>query len=186
MRRTVKVALRAALREMASQGVWLCSTKALARLAGVDAGSLRVVVARDEELQGMRVGKSHFLNPFAQKPMQALAQLAPVFRKHSHYYLSLESVLHEHDWISQIPNRLTFVTNGSSAVYETPLGVLEFNRVSTKKFEESRMSETVFDAHRLIFVASPELALRDLKAIGRSVDLVREPGMDGSDLEVQR
>ncbi len=175
MRKTTKARVREAMREMAEQGMWLCSARALARYAQVDIRDFRVAVWRDAELSAARVGRTHFINPYAVLPTHALAQLAPAFRKNSNYYLSLESVLHEHDWISQIPNRLTFVTDGKASVYETPLGVLEFSRVSAKGFQNHRMAETEFDPHKLIFVATPEQALRDLQAIGRSLDLVRRP-----------
>lgn len=188
MRKTTRSRVRDALREMAECGVWLCSARALARLAQVDIRDFRVAAWRDSELASARVGRTHFVNPYAVLPTHALAQLAPAFRKNSNYYLSLESVLHEHDWISQIPNRLTFVTDGKASVYETPLGVLEFTRVSAKGFQSHRMAETEFDPHKLIFVATPEQALRDLKAIGRSLDLVRppEPSFECQGLEVEQ
>lgn len=188
MRKTTRALVREALREMADKGVWLCSARALARMAKVDIRDFRVAAWRDAELAAARVGRTHFINPYAEVPMHALAQLAPAFRKNSNYYLSLESVLHEHDWISQIPNRLTFVTDGKASVYETPLGILEFSRVSAKGFQAHRMAETVFDPHKLIFVATPEQALRDLQAIGRSLDLVRRPEPEGKcpELEIER
>lgn len=176
-----------ALKAMAQKGVWLCSTRALARLSGLRLNTLHCYIQRNpEEFEGMRVGRTHFLNPHLEKPMNALAQLAPALRPGSHYYLSMESVLHEHDWISQIPNRLTFVTNGRPGVYDTPLGVIEFSRVSVKGFERLRMAETYFDPQKLVFVATPQLAFRDLKSVGRNVDLVREPEPDNNSNESQR
>lgn len=188
MRKTTRVRVHDALREMAGKGVWLCSARAIARLAQVDIVDFRVAAWRDRELAAARVGRTHFINPYAELPMNALAQLAPAFRKNSHYYLSLESVLHEHDWISQIPNRLTFITDGKASVYETPIGTLEFNRVSAKGFQSLRMAETVFDPNKLVFVATPEQALRDLQSLGRSLDLVRrpEPVSDTELVEVSR
>ncbi|MDO8835030.1 MAG: hypothetical protein Q7V01_05515, partial [Vicinamibacterales bacterium] len=96
--------------------------------------------------------------------------LAAHLRPDDYYYLSLESALHEHGRISQIPNRLTLMTSGRSYTYSTPLGVIEF--VHTARPPRAWRSRTELITSRNIHVASPELALADLKRVGRNLDLV--------------
>jgi predicted transcriptional regulator of viral defense system len=174
MRQSTRTAVLKALDAFATKGVWVFNVRALSRLSGVDEHGLVVYLGRNADIVGVRkVFRGHYLNPRVDPPIHGLAQLVAILRPGSPSYLSLESVLHAVDWISQIPNRMTFVTTGRSALYQTPLGIIEFNRVSGDKFSESRLSQTRFDPIRQIRVATPELALADLTAIGRNLDLVR-------------
>lgn len=174
MRQSTRSVIIKALEAFASKRVWVFNIKSLARLSGLAEHSLNVYLGRNAELLGVRqIFRGFYLNERAEKPIHALVQLSAILRPNSPSYLSLESVLHEVDWISQIPNRFTFVTTGRSALYETPLGMIEFNRVSGDKFFEERYCLTKLDPERQIRVAPPELALSDLLAIGRNIDLVR-------------
>jgi hypothetical protein len=173
MKRTTRSAVMSALDKLAARDVWVVCPRALSRLAGVDSNVLAAFLSRSAADLGMRVvARGVYLNPRVKPPATALPQVAALIRPHSPSYLSLESVLHEVDWISQIPNRLTFVTTGRSALYSTPLGMIEFVRAKAQGFEE-RLALTHLDSDRAIRVASPELALADLQAFRRSLDLVR-------------
>ncbi len=120
-----------------------------------------------------RVTPGLYLNPYARPPASAAESLAGYLRPDDFAYLSLESALHEHGWLSQVPNRLTFMTTGASWVYATPVGVIEFTH--TQRDMTTWRSRVAFDRDRKLYVASPELALEDLKNVGRNLDLVEVP-----------
>ncbi len=114
-----------------------------------------------------------YLNPYVQPPASAAESLAGYLRPDDFAYLSLESALHEHGWMSQVPNRLTFMTSGASWTYTTAVGVIEFTH--TQRDIAVWRPRTVFDRGRKLYIASPELAFEDLKHVGRNLDLV-DPG----------
>lgn len=117
-----------------------------------------------------RLSPGIYLNPYVSPPATAAELLAGYLRPDDIAYLSLESALHEHGRMSQVPSRLTFMTTGPSWTYETPVGVIEF--VHSERDMATRRSRATFDRHRRIYVASPELALEDLTRVGRNLDLV--------------
>ncbi|MGH8156577.1 MAG: type IV toxin-antitoxin system AbiEi family antitoxin [Rhodanobacter sp.] len=120
-----------------------------------------------------RITPGLYLNPYARPPASAAETLAGYLRPDDFAYLSLESALHEHGWMSQVPNRLTFMTTGASYVYTTPVGVIEFTH--TARDMATWRSRITFDRDRMLYVAAPELALEDLKNVGRNLDLVDIP-----------
>lgn len=100
---------------------------------------------------------------------QAIAAL-----RHGHYtYLSLESALSEYGIISQIPFRLTFMTTGRSGVMDTPLGIFEFTH--TKRSAADILQQVLTDAE--YWRAPPEMALRDLRRVGRNTHLLDEEAL---------
>ncbi len=56
-----------------------------------------------------------------------LNYIAPIIRPAERFYLSLETLLFEVCYISQMPNRLTFMTTGRSQIFNTPYGILKFS-----------------------------------------------------------
>ncbi|MEN1215785.1 hypothetical protein AAIG85_34660, partial [Pseudomonas aeruginosa] len=58
-----------------------------------------------------------------------------------------------------------------SYVYDTPVGIIEF--VHTERSPEEWLPQTRLNDFRGIRIAPPELALQDLKRVGRNLDLVR-------------
>jgi len=104
-------------------------------------------------------------------------------------YLSLESVLSQHGIISQLPlDRLTLMTSGRSGSVDCGAwGVIEFTH--TKRGAADFQGELTYDADRHLWIASPQLAWRDLCFVGRNLDLVdhqvlkevTEPVVNGSD-----
>jgi hypothetical protein len=117
-----------------------------------------------------RLSPGLYRNPYAPVPPDAAEQLASFLRPDDFAYLSLESALHEHGWISQIPARLTFMTSGRSWTYHTPVGTIEFTH--TERDADSWRKRTTFDTNRRFHIASPQLAYEDLKRVGRNLDLV--------------
>lgn len=121
-----------------------------------------------------RLSPGLYLNPYAPAPAAAAEQLVGYLRPDDFCYLSLESALHEYGRISQVPSVTTFMTTGSSKVFHMPIsgGSLEF--VHTKRPIEAWRSRTHFDPARRIYIASEELALEDLRHVGRNLDLVEK------------
>jgi len=89
-------------------------------------------------------------------------------------YLSLESVLSQSGLIPQLPiDRITIMTTGRSQVFELHgIGVVEF--IHTKKSMDALAPNLVWDQDIEMFRASPEYALRDLKRVGRNLDMIQE------------
>lgn len=94
-------------------------------------------------------------------------QLSSALRPREYTWESLESRLSQLGVISQIPNRLTFMTTGKSGVVETILGTFEFSHVPDEYLPDIRLfSETG------ILHATAKQAWKDLQYINRNLDLV--------------
>jgi hypothetical protein len=87
-------------------------------------------------------------------------------------YVSLESRLSELGLISQIPGVLTLMTSGRSQRYETLYGAIEFTHTQRDVPSLCEADEIVYDNDRAIHVATADCALRDLKRVGRNLNLV--------------
>ncbi|MFW5842543.1 MAG: type IV toxin-antitoxin system AbiEi family antitoxin [Spirochaetota bacterium] len=87
-------------------------------------------------------------------------------------YISLETALSDAGIISQVPvGRLTLMTTGrSSTISCGRYGVIEC--IHTKRPVDQFSRELVYDPACRLWRAPPALAVRDLKAVGRSLDLV--------------
>ena len=88
-------------------------------------------------------------------------------------YLSLESALSEHGLISQMPlGRITLMTTGRGGAINCGVrGVIEFTH--TKRRANRFCGQLSYDPARRLWVAAPKLALRDLRRVGRNLDLVQ-------------
>jgi hypothetical protein len=128
-----------------------------------------------------RVSPGLYLNPYADRPTYALEHLSSLLRPYDIFYLSLESVLHDSGYISQIPSRLTFMTTGSSYTYNTPIGTIEF--IHTRRPVDAWLPQTIRDEDRGLRVATPALALEDLRRVGRSQDLISNPTEDDDEAD---
>ncbi len=87
-------------------------------------------------------------------------------------YISLETALSDAGIISQIPLQwITIMSSGrSSSICCDPFGTIEF--VHTKKAPGDLVKELVYDRRCRLWRATPALALRDLRRVGRNLDLV--------------
>ena len=91
-------------------------------------------------------------------------------------YLSLETVLSDAGVISQVPmNWITVMSSGRSSLIPCgAFGRIEF--VHTARRPDSVAKQLTYDAECRLWRASPALALRDMRATHRSVDLVDSIG----------
>lgn len=154
-------------------GIWAFSTNTLNQLFPEHARAKLKALARHQEAGLIeRVARGLYVNPRAKSlPDDLLSAVVPFLRPWDFNYLSLESALSEAGWISQIPSRLTLMTTGRSQTFKTPYGTLEF--VHTAQKAEKLRDDLTFDSRRGLAVATPSRALRDLKRVGRNLDLVK-------------
>lgn len=176
--------LQQTLRELGRQGRWCVSEPTLRTFLPESANTFRAAMTRHVRDRLVdRVAPGLYLNPYAKPPAWALERLATHLRPDDVLYVSLESALHEHGWISQVPSRLTIMTSGRSYLYTTPLGAIEF--VHTARSPSNWRPRVTFAPERRIHVASPGLALEDLRRVGRNLDLV-DPDIAPGDRPSQR
>jgi hypothetical protein len=102
-----------------------------------------------------------------------LYKVAQKLRSNHFNYLSLESVLSQDGLISQLPmDRITVMTSGRSQVFILAgIGVIEFTH--TKKDMEALAPHLSWDDDLEMFRVTPAFALKELKRVGRNLDLVK-------------
>ncbi|MFI4957153.1 MAG: type IV toxin-antitoxin system AbiEi family antitoxin [Gammaproteobacteria bacterium] len=127
----------------------------------------------------IRACRGVYVNPYAlSQDSHTIEHIAKALRRGEFNYVSLESVLSECGAISQILlDRLTVMTTGREGTYLTPYGTIEFThtRRSTADILEGMHSVP----HRPLRVASKETAWRDLKRVGRNINMVDTGVFDG-------
>lgn len=102
-----------------------------------------------------------------------IEHIAKALRRNEYNYISLESALSEYGAISQIPiDRLTVMTTGRSGLYNTPFGVIEFTH--TKRSVVNIINHIMTIPDRPLRIATKQTAWRDLKRVGRNIDMVDE------------
>ena len=105
-----------------------------------------------------------------------IEHIAKALRRGEYSYVSLESMLSEYGLISQIPiDRLTVMTTGRSGIYQTPYGVIEFTHTSRSADDIRNNIQTV--PGRPLRIAIREAAVRDLKRVGRNLNLLIQAGV---------
>jgi predicted transcriptional regulator of viral defense system len=103
----------------------------------------------------------------------AIEHIAKTLRRGEYNYVSLESMLSEYGIISQIPiDRITLMTTGRKGTYNTAYGVIEFTH--TKRTVEDILNNTTKINERPLRMATKQAALRDLKRVGRNLNLVNQ------------
>jgi predicted transcriptional regulator of viral defense system len=101
-----------------------------------------------------------------------IEHIAKTLRRAEYNYVSLESMLSEYGIISQIPiDRLTVITTGRKGTYNTPYGVIEFTH--TKRSQTDILNSIRRVTNRPLRIATKQAAIRDLKRVGRNVDLIQ-------------
>ncbi len=99
----------------------------------------------------------------------AWASFVRFLRPLDRFYLSLESRLSELGAISQVSSTITLVSSGRSNLFATPYGRVEICHRNVLP----EVSELDWDDRREIWLASPERAVADMKALARAtLDLV--------------
>ncbi|OCS21959.1 hypothetical protein CFVI97532_07100 [Campylobacter fetus subsp. venerealis cfvi97/532] len=120
-----------------------------------------------------KICRGLYLNPRSRHiPANLLENIACLIRDRREFYLSLESVLSGNGIISQIPNRLTFISKSRSDTINTPYGIIEFSKGNVKDMIFS--SDIYLDNNTGIYTATPERALKDAFLHRRSIDLIDE------------
>ncbi|EDP74655.1 hypothetical protein [Hydrogenivirga sp. 128-5-R1-1] len=127
----------------------------------------------------VRVARGVYANPRSRHrhPFTQLYDVANALRDREFFYHSLESRASELSLISQVPNRLTFITEGRSHVCKTPFGIVEFvhGKIDREKVKEYlRKGWLSWNNKKKVYEASPELVERDMRRHRRSVDLLEE------------
>lgn len=107
------------------------------------------------------------------KPPSPVEHLVGHLRPGYLSYLSLESRLSELGVLSQMPlDLLTVMTKGRSGLFHTPYGRVEF--IHTKKQMSALSQHLTREGRSPLLRASQALALRDIRRVGRNVDLVMD------------
>lgn len=120
-----------------------------------------------------RIARGLYANPRTTKQdLYRLEKIATYLRDKISFYLSLEYLLSEQGLISQIPNRLTFITSGRSQTFFTKYGILEF--VHTSRDKHKLLDNCYFDEERGLWIANTEQAINDIYRHRRFVDLYEE------------
>jgi hypothetical protein len=110
-----------------------------------------------------------------------LFHVAAVLRANGLNYISLETALSAQGLISQVPmNWVSIMSSGRSSVVSCGAwGTIEF--VHTSRQPNDLADQLSYDAACRLWRASPQLALRDMRATRRSLDLVDMRALPGSD-----
>ena len=118
-----------------------------------------------------RAARGVYRNPLSRLSNRYLIEkVAVALRRGEYSYVSLESALSEYGAISQIPMRSTVMTTGRSGEFRTPYGVIEFTH--TARSPDDILENTLVLEGRPLRIARIEAALRDLRRVGRNVDMV--------------
>lgn len=153
---------------------WLYSLQELALLfPGEEQQQLKNSLVRQCKAGNLlKVGGGLYAWPDARSaPMYRLEHLINRLRPRELSYISLESALSMHGWISQIPLAvLTVMTTGRSYCQQTAYGLIEWTH--TEQSDTTILNGTVFDPVRGCLIAKPALAYLDLRRVGRNLDLV--------------
>jgi hypothetical protein len=154
-------------------GVWAFTLPSFSALmGGVDPSYLKLMMKRLAD-QGVliRAARGIYVNPHARsRPADVRRGLLRFLRPREINYVSLESKLSEAGVISQIATALTCMTTGSPGRFETPWGAVEFTH--TDRTIVVGTDVTVQDDGML--EATIRTAVRDLRRVGRNLDLIDE------------
>ena len=154
-------------------GVWAFAPASFSVLmGGIDPAYLKLMMKRlADQLVLIRAARGVYVNPHARSlPADTRRGLLRFLRPREISYVSLESKLSEAGVISQITSALTCMTTGSPGWFDTPWGAVEF--IHTRRKIQVGSDVTVRDDG--IMEATIRTAIRDLRRVGRNLDLVDE------------
>lgn len=118
-----------------------------------------------------KVANGLYVNAQSKNTDNLLYRIAQYLRPDDINYLSNESVLCNLSIISQqMLDRITVMTTGRSGVFNTPFGVVEFTH--TKRDPVDILKETDRPENFPLRIANKHIAVRDLKRIGRNVNMI--------------
>src|ERR1700676_3202750 len=153
-------------------GVWAFTPPSFSTLmGGVEPAYLKLMMKRLSDQGGLiRAARGVYVNPHARsRPADARRGLLRFLRPREISYVSLESKLSEAGGISQITTALTCMTTGSPGRFDTPWGAVEFTHTD-RKIEIQ--TDVVLNDETL--EATVRTAVRDLRRVGRNLDLIDE------------
>ncbi|MFQ1641520.1 type IV toxin-antitoxin system AbiEi family antitoxin [Aeromonas veronii] len=155
-------------------GYWLYALHELALIfPGEEPQQLKNSLVRQCKAGNLlKVGGGFYAWPDARSvPMYRLEHLINRLRPRELSYISLESALSMHGWISQLPLAvLTVMTTGRSYLQQTAYGLIEWTH--TEQSDTTILNATVWDPMRGCLIAKPSLAYRDIKRVSRNLELV--------------
>ncbi len=166
------------LDEWDNKGVWAFDLPRLELIFSEAPGSLNTALMHHAKAGVItRVARGIYVNPRARSmPAEPLLALVSIMRPYEFSYLSLESVLSDAGWISQIPFCYTFMSTGRSSTFDTPIGAVEF----THTRRDLKPPEVVFNRVRGVHLATPERAYQDLRYVRRNLNMVENPSKEAS------
>jgi hypothetical protein len=157
--------------EADAAGVWAFTPASFSALmGGIEPAYLKLMTKRLVD-QGVliRASRGVYVNPHARsKPPDTRRGLLRFLRPREINYVSLESKLSEAGVISQITTALTCMTTGSAGRFETPWGAVEFTHTDRK----IGIGTDVVARDDGTLEATARTALRDLRRVGRNLDLI--------------
>ncbi|WP_038079128.1 type IV toxin-antitoxin system AbiEi family antitoxin [Treponema primitia] len=167
--------LKSTLESLASAEHYLFSASDFYQIfPEMTAPALRVLLGRAAKSGVLiRICRGMYLYPKAGYPKGCeLYHTASRLREESFCYLSLESALSEEGMISQIPlGWISLVTGGRSGIIACgKWGSIEF--VHTKKHFDDISALLIYDRRYRLWRASAQLALQDMRAAKRSMELI--------------
>jgi hypothetical protein len=116
-----------------------------------------------------RAVRGTYVNPLARSlPLDIRRGLIRFLRPREVSYVSRESKLSEAGAISQIAAALTCMTTGASGTFETPWGIIEFTHTN----RDIDVGNDVYCGDDGTLEATVQRAARDLRRVGRNVDLI--------------
>ena len=159
-----------------SIGVWAFTPPSFSVLIGridpIEPNYLKLMMKRfSDQRVLLRAARGIYVNPAARAaPADVQRHLVRFLRPREISYVSLESKLSEAGVISQIATTLTCMTTGSSGRFETPWGEIEFTHTDRK----IDIGADVLVQDDGMLDATIRTAVRDLRRVGRSLDLIDE------------
>ncbi len=168
------ITLQRHLQDFSHQGINAYSTRMLASYFPTESSSAfrKTLVTAVSEGVLQRVARGAYVYPpsFSQE-IYKLEKIAVILRIGFYSYTSLESALSHYGVISQMPlNHLTIMTTGRKQTYKTPYGIIEFTH-TMRKYIDIINNTVRLDKSPLRF-ATPQIALSDLRRVGRNLNLV--------------
>src|SRR5882757_6865570 len=154
-----------------ASGVWAFTPSSFSALmGGIEPAYLKLMTKRLSD-QGVliRAARGVYVNPHARStPPDTRRGLLRFLRPREINYVSLESKLSEAGAISQITTALTCMTTGSPGTFETPWGIIEFTHTD----RDIDLEKDVYRRDDGTLEATVARAVRDLRRVGRNVDLI--------------
>jgi hypothetical protein len=153
------------------QGVWAFTLPSFGALFGKsDPRYLKLMMKRLAD-QGVltRAARGVYVNTQARSlPGDVRRGLVRFLRPREVSYVSLESKLSEAGAISQIAASLTCMTTGAPGSFDTPWGIIEFTHTD----RDIEIDKDVYRGNEDTLEATVERAARDLRRVGRNIDLI--------------